>query len=108
MTNYGCSSKIKLSDKRHEMWKTQRETRGFDDTELWNLDNTIAQFILPRLKVFKEIEIQHGENVEWIEELDKIINVFQLVVDDGYNMSYYTRIKEGLLVFAEHFTRLWN
>ena len=34
----------------------QRWTRGFDDTELWSLDETIAEFALPRLKAFRERE----------------------------------------------------
>lgn len=34
----------------------QRNTRGFDDAELWNLDETVAEFMLPRLKAFREMD----------------------------------------------------
>lgn len=37
-------------------WKLERKLRGFDTTELWNLDATIAEFILPRLIAFKEMD----------------------------------------------------
>lgn len=30
-------------DVRQKKWKKQRKKRGFDDTELWNLDRTIAK-----------------------------------------------------------------
>ena len=39
------------------MWlknKYQKITRGFTDEEIWNLDNTIAKWLLPRLKYLKE------------------------------------------------------
>ena len=32
----------------------QRRTRGWDDSDLYSLDYTIAKFVLPRLKVFAE------------------------------------------------------
>lgn len=39
-------------------WKVvsafQRRKRGFDDSELWSLDYTILEFILPRLRRFRE------------------------------------------------------
>ena len=34
----------------------QRRIRGFDDSELWSLDDTILQFILPRLKRYRAKE----------------------------------------------------
>ena len=38
------------NDDRLETYKEQRLERGFDDSELWNLDITIINFILPRLE----------------------------------------------------------
>lgn len=49
-----CFSLAEPDDDRWEDWEYQRRTRGFDDTELWNLDSTIVKFILPRLKVFRD------------------------------------------------------
>lgn len=33
----------------------QRRTRGWDDSETWNLDAEIARFALPRLRRFREL-----------------------------------------------------
>ena len=37
-----------------EKYKQQRFEQGFDDTETWHMDRTIALFIIPRLKKFIE------------------------------------------------------
>lgn len=50
------------TDEREPEWKAQRLTRGFDDTEMWSLDCTIAAFIAPRLKVFKEQAERTGDH----------------------------------------------
>ena len=52
--NINFSLDLKEDDERKEIFKKQRLERGFDETELWNLDTTILKFILPRLKAFKE------------------------------------------------------
>jgi hypothetical protein len=46
----------------------QRRTRGFDDSETWNLDHRIAEFILPRLKLFREMSPSQGIPSEFIDE----------------------------------------
>ena len=51
--------KSKKALKAQKRWKLERKSRGFDNTELWNLDATIAEFTLPRLIAFKEMD-RHG------------------------------------------------
>ena len=53
-----------------EMYKQQRFDQGFDDTETWHMDRTIALFIIPRLKKFIELNngIPTGETVESYNE----------------------------------------
>ena len=69
-------------------FKQQRIERGFDDTECWNLDTTIAQFVLPRLKHFKENTNGYPGNDEiptfekWNEVLDKMIYAFDHIVNE--------------------------
>ena len=46
---------MNIFNKRYWKFLWQRWTRGFDDSETWSLYDTIARFILPRLKRFKEI-----------------------------------------------------
>lgn len=69
-------------------FKQQRVERGFDDTECWNLDSTVARFILPRLIVFKENTIGYPGTDEvptfeaWTEILDKMIFAFEHIVNE--------------------------
>lgn len=55
-------------------------------SDLWNLDITIANFVLPRLKKFKEEDDGCPEREEmdtpekWDEALDKMILAFEYVI----------------------------
>ena len=95
---------------RRSRFLWQRITRGFDDSETWSLDDTIAKFILPRLKRFRELELKgvpgniskltweeeqklsekeaeaHWEQMEkdWNEILDKMILAFETIVKDDW------------------------
>lgn len=54
----------------------QRLTRGWDDSDLWSLDYTIAKFALPRLREFKLQAMGHPSSLteeEWNMILDKMI-----------------------------------
>ena len=63
-----------------EMYKQQRFENGFDDTETWHMDRTIALFIIPRLKKFIQVNngIPNGETIEsYNEKLNFIISAFE-------------------------------
>ena len=67
----------------------QRLEYGFDDTEIWNLDLTIAKFILPRVERLQKTftgypGFLHGED-EWKEILGKICKAFRLYVNCDNN-----------------------
>lgn len=103
-------------DKRERSYAKQRIKRGFDDSELWSLDCTIAQFILPRLIEFKKQTEGYpahmaGES-EWHENLEKMILAFKLVVDGKLIVTHETSIRfkkfdEGISLFKDHFLNLW-
>jgi hypothetical protein len=109
-------------DRRYNKWKEQRITRGFDDTETWELYMTIAKFILPRLKAFRKDTYSTPVTVdctavftdkEWDDVLDKMIYAFTTIVrDDDYDSTTfhieYNKQKEGLALFSEHFLSLWD
>ena len=46
----------------------QRRTRGFDDSVTYNLDHRISEFVLPRIKLFREKAPSHGIPSEFIDE----------------------------------------
>jgi len=103
---------------RQKQYAKQRMTRGWDDTETWSLDTTIADFILPRLKRFREVQhgYPHGETAEsWNVKLDAMIRAFTLVsttfeVDDSTPKQIaknFREQKKGLKIFSEYLGCLW-
>ena len=98
-----------------EMYKQQRFEQGFDDTETWHMDRTIALFIIPRLKKFIELNngIPTGETVEsYDEKLKFIISAFENYyatnkyydsVDDAERKQLTDDVKKAV----EYLSKLW-
>lgn len=84
---------------------------GFNPEELWNLDQTIADFVLPRLYQFNLNKNGYPYPCESMDEwdaiIDKMILAFQLV-KDHYPMERKSEVDEGLKLFAEYFGALWD
>ena len=58
---------------RLDYFKKQREDNGFDDTETWHLDKTVALFLIPRLERF--IQVNNGyPNGETEESFNQKLN----------------------------------
>lgn len=95
----------------------QRLTRGWDDSDTWSLDTTIAEFTLPRLKRFKELNIGHPPELtseEWDAILDKTIKAMELIATEWdykpCTLSVSEEeviIQEGLDLFGKYFRHLW-
>jgi thiamine kinase-like enzyme len=105
---YGCAFNVlKEDDERKPKWAEQRDKWGFDDTETWNLDNTIVDFILPRLKRF--VKVTNGypnefKNMrEWKKTLNKIIKGLEKYEDDFRGEES----KEAIGLLFKHFSSLW-
>lgn len=100
-------------DKRWQEFKTQRLERGFDDSETWSLDSSIARFILPRLIRFKEINAGYPGTIseqEWDDILDRMILAFSLLASDVVfctGKEDQKKIDEGLALFAKWYQHLW-
>lgn len=98
--------------------------------ELWNLDYTIAEWIIPRLKQFKKINIGYPGRPpmdtpeKWDAAIDKMILSFEMVKKDPIDVyheefhsdydqfkkksdEYMKTIQEGLHLFAEYYLDLW-
>jgi hypothetical protein len=99
----------------------QRRVRGWDDSDTYSLDGTIAKFILPRLKRFKEVNngvpnvfCSQGTDIGgkiWDSRLDKMIRAMELVIknhDTGIiTQEEAEEITWGLNLFGQHFMDLW-
>lgn len=115
------------SDKQKEQIKKFIDKNGFSSAECWNLSETIARFILPRLIHLKKIH--HGlfwkdpfdkknnstlSEKETDEVYNKMIKVFEYAAFKQ-NLDYSAPdkkeldgYKEGLELFAKYFFELWD
>lgn len=119
-TYNGCALDLNENDQRLKEFQKQRFEKGFDDTEIWNLDYVIAKFIAPKLKRFleKSQKIQSPENL-WLsleekEEIKKYYNDLNRLIEffENYEISWINNekeqyINEMITLFAKHFTSLW-
>jgi hypothetical protein len=108
------SLKNAIRDKREFKFFWQRLTLGFSSDEMWNLDNTIAEFVLPRLKYFRHLETGFPgcfDNAEqWYNLLDKMIYAMDMIAKGEHyvcDQSEYKRIQEGNDLFGKWFRSLW-
>lgn len=124
--NVCFSSSNKKEDKIKPIYVKQRKERGFDDTEMWGLNVVIAEFILPRLKRFREIKISQNNIInpktqiekslvkisnKKINILDKMIRSFELVIKDNkkdLNIEEQMEFEKGFKLFNKHFMELWD
>lgn len=72
-----------LTDEKN--FKKQRIERGFDDSETWALDCTIANFIIPRLERYIELTDKHVvKDEKHIKDINIILEALKLIVkNDG-------------------------
>ena len=108
---------IDSKDKRYKKFLKIKEKTGISPDETWNLYINIAEFIFPRLKMFKEHTIGTpgclNSFEEWHEILDKMIWSFEQIAKDEEpfdaeeNKKYYKKIDEGLKLFYKYFQCLW-
>lgn len=111
----------------------QRRTRGWDDSDTWDLDHTLARWLAPRLRRFREIMADKNEvagipgsylefdatgchvtNEEgalkaWWADLDKMIDALERY--DRFDVEETAEdgrmIEDGVQLLAKHFRDLW-
>lgn len=105
---YGVADTLSADDSRHIRFKKQRQVRGFDDTEIWDLSLAIAKFALKRLKLLKKIDSRpvYLSSDDWQSVLNSILYSFEAKIN-GTEDSDLGRYKEGIFNFAKFFDDLW-
>lgn len=101
----------------------QRDWRGFDGSEMWSLDSTILDWLIPRLEEFsywasghgwpngiKDGEIQYLDGGKVTEEM---VEGFKLLKAYHYGEGKLTThqnqmINRSFNLFKEHFGNLWT
>lgn len=100
-----------IDDDREIPFREQRITRGFDDSETWSLRNTIADFILPRLKRHREIiENKILNTGRLYENIDLSIRAFEIVKKENtgeVTKKEWREYDKGMKAFHQVFMRLW-
>lgn len=101
-------------EKQKEIHRQRRFEFGFDDTETWHLDCTMALFIIPRLKRFMEVNngIANGETEEsYYEKMRFIVQAFEnyYATDKYYKAESEERKKltDDVRLAVEYLSKLW-
>ena len=107
-----CFSLTDKDEKREIDFIKQRIERGFDDSETWSLRDSIALFILPRLKRYQEIANDFVKrDVELVNDIDCFIKAMELVSRDNGSCMHTPeeeqQLIEGLEKFPKIFMSLW-
>ncbi len=92
----------------------QRKTRGWDDSETWNLDFEFAKWIYPRIKRFKEINNGHPEELteeEWNSTIQEMVDGFEIMSDEEryfwYSKEDGKKIKKAMRLWYKWHCYLW-
>lgn len=99
-------------------WWLQKKRRGWSDLEVWNLDNTFCEWIIPRLKDFRARTFcypeVHGECEsleEWQALLDEMIFGFEWALKESEWYREHVFCKSGkdrdteMSIFKSHCKR---
>ena len=104
-----------------KMW-FQKKFRGYSDSEIWNLDWAFSEWMLPRLKIFRDktigIPLDFETLEEWQAALDDMIFAFEFhrtpAIDkdlDYMKSEDYAhdieRYERGKALFGKYWTNLW-
>jgi len=113
---------VEESDIRYTRHLKQLQRNGFSDAETWALDSVIAEFILPRLIRFKEVNNgfpgdEDMTSEKWDAILDQMIFAFNWSLhceDEKYDKltkedqaKMWQWYEEGMRLFAKWFRHLW-
>lgn len=104
---FGFAFDEEISEKRRNELQKELQENGFDSSELWNLDFTIAKFVLPRLKAYIEADPVVGINHAGLGDTLYALQVIIDKCEKGIMDWDVERYKNGMKVFAEEFHGLW-
>jgi hypothetical protein len=100
------------------------ETVPISEEEFYSLDHSMARFILPRLKRYRDWVENHGMswgcfgdcktgNPKTLREVNKMVDAFQIIASDDYWHDQWQEgpnkvINVGLKAFAKYYQNLWT
>jgi hypothetical protein len=96
---------------RRARFAAQRQTQGFDDSELWNLDLTLTAFLAPRLRRFAEITQSHPVDVsheEWRDELAELADGLDALRSDSDDPETLRLRERACEILGARLRHLWS
>ena len=100
--------------KRSVKFFFQRITRGFSDRDTWNMDTRFSEYILPRLRRFKELNCGYPPDLtpeQWDKHLDAMIYAFEWYAQDCSERietdEVLEDVQKGIDLFAKFYGSLW-
>jgi hypothetical protein len=113
--NFSVAEECYNDSAKLEIYKQQRFENGFDDTETWHIDRTMALFIIPRLKRFVEVNngIPTGETVEsYDEKLRFIISAFENYYAtnkyyESTDIEERKKLSDDVRTAVDYLSKLW-
>ena len=97
---------IVRGDRRYIRFFWDHFMTGMSQRDTWSLGVPFAEYILPRLKLFKTTTFR--DDKEWDAILDKMMFAFQKVIEcDGGPSEFEDEINEGLKLFGKYYRGLW-
>ena len=110
-------NKSKSNNKRKKRHLKQYEKQGWCDADTWSLDQRFAQWLLPRLKRFKELTIGIPMDLtekQWMSILQEMIDGFEFMASDDYYQwgepkwdKKHEKINKAMDLFTKHIRNLW-
>lgn len=125
-----------MTKKKPLKWLWQRVTRGYDDRDIYDLDDSLIRLIYPRLKHFVTWQTEHGmscaqdlDPAAWLEVLRKMERAFDILHERSINpekdppdpedkvcwdkwvltiQNEDNEIKEGLTLFGKYLQELFG
>lgn len=105
-------------NKRIRKKQLKKLSKYIPHSDTYNLDITVAKFILPRLELFRKIidcfpDKDFNSLKEWQDTLDKMINAFRIISkkfesnDSNKSDEEKEVVKEGLDLFRKYYHDLW-
>lgn len=104
---------ISKDDKRYSKYQKQLDKTGVCDIETWNLDTTFVQFMLPRLKRFRKVNVCYPSDMtmkQWNNILDKILKGFELHSvehEKTLTKKEYKQIQTAFELFGKYIHQMW-
>jgi hypothetical protein len=103
-----------VPSKRDIKFFFQRVYRGWDDSETWSLDSSLAKIVLPRLKRFRELYGGRPARLtteEWANIIDEMIFAFEFHTSEERwcctDKDKWNRVNNGLELFGKYYSHLW-